>query len=66
MYCENEDSTDLVAPYHRLLSKYDDYKEYINKDIDKGIFSFTMGRYTIQVFLQQSSMKATNAGVMIY
>lgn len=65
-YCENEDFTDLVAPYRRVLSKYDDYKEYINKDTYEGIFVFTMGRYTIQVFLQQSSMKATSVGVTIY
>lgn len=65
-YFENEDFEDLVSPYHEALSGYDNYKEYLDYDNAEGVFLFTMGRYSLQVFLQQSSLKLTSIDVYIY
>ena len=65
-YYENEDFTDLVAPYRAKLSGYDGYKEYMDEENGEGIFLFTMGRYSVQVYLAQSSLKLTSVSVQIY
>ena len=65
-YCELEDFDDLVDPYRSVLSGYDDYQEYLNYDDSEGVFLFTMGEYTVQVYLSQPVMKLTNVSVQIY
>lgn len=65
-YCESEDFEDLVQPYRSVLSGYDNYQEYLNYDDIEGVFLFTMGQYTVQVFLNQPVMKLTNVSVQIY
>ena len=65
-YFENEDFTDLVAPYRAKLSGCDNYKEYMDNENGEGIFLFTMGRYSVQVYLTQSSLKLTSVSVQIY
>lgn len=65
-YCELEDFDDLVDPYRSVLSGYDDYEEYLNYDDMEGVYLFTMGEYTVQVYLSQSVMKLTNVSVQIY
>ena len=65
-YCESEDFEDLVEPYRSALSGYDGYQEYLNHDALEGIFLFTMGEYTVQVYLNQPVMKLTNVSVQIY
>ena len=65
-YCEEEDFEDLVGPYRGALSGYDNYKEYLDYDHAEGVFLFTMGKYTIQVFLSQSVIKLTDVGIQIF
>ncbi|HEX2945319.1 MAG TPA: hypothetical protein VHT96_05130 [Clostridia bacterium] len=65
-YYENMDFEDLVSPYRKVLSSYDNYKEYLDHDSAEGVFLFTMGRYSLQVYLQQSSLKLTSVNVYIY
>ena len=65
-YCESEDFEDLVQPYRSRLSGYDGYQEFLNYDDLEGVFLFTMGKYTVQVFLSQPVMKMTNVSVQIY
>ena len=65
-YYENEDFIDLVTPYRAKLSGYDGYKEYVDDENGEGIFLFTMGRYSVQVYLAQSSLKLTSVSVQIY
>ncbi len=65
-YCELEDFEDLVEPYRRVLSGYDNYHEYFNYDDLEGVFLFTMGKYTVQVYLMQPVLKLTNISVQIY
>ena len=65
-YAELEDFEDLVAPYRKALSGYDNYKEYVSADDAEGVFIFTMGRYTLQVYLAQSQVKFTTVTVQIY
>lgn len=65
-YCESEDFEGLVEPYRSVLSGYDNYQEYLNYDDLEGVFLFTMGKYTVQVFLCQPVMKLTNVSVQIY
>lgn len=65
-YCEMEDFKDLVQPYRSALSGYDNYQEYLSYDDLEGVFLFTMGKYTVQVFLAQPVLKLTNVSVQIY
>lgn len=65
-YYENENFADLISPYRAALSGLDDYKEHLDLENGEGVFLFTMGRYSVQVFLQQSSLKLTSVGVQIY
>jgi len=65
-YYENEDFADLVSPYRAMLSGNDGYKEYMDYESGEGVFLFTMGKYSVQVFLMQSSLKLTSVSVQIY
>lgn len=65
-YAEEEDFADLVEPYRAVLSGYDDYKEYLDYDTAEGVFLFTMGKYTVQVYMGQDALKLTGIGVQIY
>jgi hypothetical protein len=65
-YYENEDVEDLIQPYRTALSGYDNYQEYISDETGEAIFLFTMGRYSLQVLLQQTSLKLTGVAVEIY
>ncbi|MDP4092776.1 MAG: hypothetical protein Q8920_05375 [Bacillota bacterium] len=65
-YFESEDFTDLVKPYRAALSGYDDYQEHMDYDGGSGVFLFSMGKYNIQVYLQQSNLKLTSVSVQIY
>ncbi len=65
-YYENENLEDLIFYYSSALSKQDRYKEFINYENGEAVFLFTMGKYNIQVFMQQSSLNLTSVGVQIY
>ncbi|MEA4921041.1 MAG: hypothetical protein VB078_08990 [Clostridiaceae bacterium] len=65
-YCESEDFEDLIQPYRSVLSGYDNYHEYLNHDDSEGVFLFTMGQYTVQVYIMQPVLKLTNVSVQIY
>jgi len=65
-YCESEDFENLIQPYRSVLSGYDNYHEYLNYDDLEGVFLFTMGQYTVQVYIMQPVLKLTNVSVQIY
>lgn len=66
-YCEMEDFEDLMEPYRSVLSGYDDYKECQDYEQEaEAVFLFTMGNYTVQVFLSQSVLKMTDVSVQIF
>ncbi|SDM93423.1 hypothetical protein [Acetanaerobacterium elongatum] len=65
-YAELEDFDELIPPYRKALSGYDNFKEHINSDALEGAFVFTMGRYTLQVHLVQVVKGLTNVTVQIY
>jgi len=65
-YYENENIEDLVFYYNSALSKNDNYMEYIDNENGEAVFVFSMGKYYLQVFLQQTSLKLTSVGVKIY
>lgn len=65
-YAEDENLEDLILPYKEVLSKYDNYMEYIDYEKGEAEFLFTMGRYFLRVYMVQSSLKITSVGVQIY
>ncbi len=65
-YYEMKDFIDLAEAYRSRLSCYDGYREYLNLDDSEGVFLFTMGQYSVQIFLSQSVAELTSVCVQIY
>jgi len=65
-YCENEDFEAIIEPYRAVLSAYDNYQEYFDNDSKEGVFLFSMGKYSVQIFLWQQVLGQTDVTVQIY